>query len=95
MFYPDSYVFMCFEITQVYLRLVASGVCKGHLQNEFSETSKKWQSLQCMHNLNPFYRNSKISHDKPTLGLSSPSIGEWTSPTIAAPTTATIAQPQL
>ena len=31
---PDSYVFMCFEIEQVYLRSVASIVYKGHLQNE-------------------------------------------------------------
>ena len=31
---PNSYVFMCFEIEQVYLRSVASIVYKGHLQNE-------------------------------------------------------------
>ena len=31
---PDSYIFMCFEIEQVYLRSVASIVYKGHLQNE-------------------------------------------------------------
>ena len=34
-FYPDSYIFMSFEITQVYLRSAASRVCKGHLQNEW------------------------------------------------------------
>ena len=33
-FYPDSYVNMCFEIAQVYLRSAASIMLKGHLQNE-------------------------------------------------------------
>ena len=30
-FYPDSYVFMFFEIAQVYLRSAASRAYKGHL----------------------------------------------------------------
>ena len=92
---------MCLEIEQVYLRLVASGVCKGYLQNglvmkPFRKHPKSGKfvciksSLQCMNNLNPFHRNFKISRDKPTMGLSSPSKGEQTSPTKAAPTTATI-----
>ena len=63
---------MCFEIAQVYLRSAASRVYKGHLQNErvikpFRKHPKSSKSvcikssLQCMHNLHPFYRNSKIS----------------------------------
>ena len=46
MFYPDSYVLMCFEIVLVYLRLAACRVYEGHLQKGMNdktcpETSKK------------------------------------------------------
>ena len=65
-FYPDSYVFMCFEIAQVYLPSAASRVYGGHLQNEWvikpfrkHPKSSKFvcikSSLPCMHNLHPFY----------------------------------------
>ena len=33
-FYPDSYVFVCFKIAQMYLRSAASRVYKGHFKNE-------------------------------------------------------------
>ena len=33
-FYPDSHVFVFFEIAQVYLRLARCREYKGHLQNE-------------------------------------------------------------
>ena len=73
-FYPDSYVFMCFEIAQVYLPSAASRVYGGRLQNELvikpfrkHPKSSKFvcikSSLPCMHNLHPFYRNSKISRN--------------------------------
>ena len=66
--YPDSYLFLCFEIA----RSAASRVYRGHLENEWViKTFRKHpkcskfvcmkSSLQCMHNLYPFYRNSKIS----------------------------------
>ena len=66
---------MCFEIAQVYLPSAASRVYKGHLQNEcgviksFRKHPKSSKfvciksSLQYMHNLYPFYRNSKISQN--------------------------------
>ena len=71
-FFPDSNVFGCFEIAQAYLRSAASRVYKGHFKNEqvikpFRKHPKPSKfvciksSLQCMHNLYPFYRNSKIS----------------------------------
>ena len=34
-FYPDSYIFMFFEIKQVYLHSAAYIVYKGHKQNEW------------------------------------------------------------
>ena len=49
-FYPDSYVFMCFEIAQVYLRSMSYRVCslaKRMSHKPFSETSKKLQI--CLH----------------------------------------------
>ena len=61
-----------FEISQGYLRLVSCRVSKGHLQNEWViKTIRKHpkcgkfvcmkSSLQFMHKLYPFCRNSKIS----------------------------------
>ena len=69
------HMFSCFlEMAQVYLLLAGCRVYKGHLQNEwaiktFRETLKGRQfvcmksSLQFMHNLYPFCRNSKISRN--------------------------------
>ena len=35
LFYPYSYVFLCFKVAQVYLRSTSSRVYNGHLQNEW------------------------------------------------------------
>ena len=68
-------MFSCFfEIALVYLRLAGCRAYKGHLQNEWViKTFRKppkgskfvciKPSLQFMHNLYPFCRNSKISRN--------------------------------
>ena len=58
-FYPDLYIFMCFLIAQVYLRSAASSPFRKHAKSSKFVCIKS--SLQCMHNLYPFYRNSKMS----------------------------------
>ena len=69
-----SYFRYFFEIALVYLRLAGCRAYKGHLQNEWviktfrkppkgSKFVRIKPSLQFMHNLYPFCRNSKISRN--------------------------------
>ena len=56
-FYPDSYLFMCFAIAQVYLRSADSRVCEGHLQNEWMiKPFRKLQQVANLSALSPVFR---------------------------------------